>query len=293
MKTYLDAMRQVLDTGTIRKDRTGTGTIGLFGMQQRYNLAEGFPAVTTKKLAWKACVGELLWFIEGSSDERRLAEITHGNREQTTIWTDNATAPYWKPKAQFPGDLGRVYGVQWRHWRTHDKEWQRTETGKEQVVNREVDQLTTLINGIKADPYGRRHIVSAWNPGEVKAMALPPCHCFAQFYVSDNKLSCQMYQRSCDMFLGVPFNIASYSLLTHMIAQVCELDVGEFVHVLGDAHVYLNHVEQVKEQLSREPLPAPQLWLNLNIKDITKFTMSDIRLDGYTSHDAIKAPMAV
>ena len=293
MKTYLDAMRQVLDTGTIRKDRTGTGTIGLFGMQQRYNLAEGFPAVTTKKLAWKACVGELLWFIEGSSDERRLAEITHGNREQNTIWTTNAEADYWKPKAEFPGDLGRVYGVQWRHWRTHNKKWQRTETGKEQVVNREVDQLTTLINGIKADPYGRRHILSAWNPGELEAMALPPCHCFAQFYVNNNKLSCQMYQRSCDMFLGVPFNIGSYSLLTHMIAQVCDLDVGEFVHVLGDAHVYLNHVEQVKEQLRREPLPAPQLWLNPDIKDITKFTMSDIRLDGYTSHSVISAPMAV
>ena len=293
MKTYLDAMQEVLAKGTVTEDRTGVGTISYFGMQQRYNLAEGFPAVTTKKLAWKACVGELLWFIEGSSDERRLAEITYGNREQNTIWTANAQADYWKPKSKFPGDLGRVYGVQWRHWRTHDKEWQRTETGKEQVVNREVDQLTTLINGIKADPHGRRHILTAWNPGELQNMALPPCHCFAQFYVNDNKLSCQMYQRSCDMFLGVPFNIASYSLLTHMIAQVCDLDVGEFVHVLGDAHVYLNHVEQVKEQLSREPLPAPQLWLNPDIKSIEDFTMSDIRLDNYTSHSAIKAEMAV
>ena len=298
MKTYLDAIQQVLTTGTIRKDRTGTGTISLFGMQQRYDLSKGFPAVTTKKLAWKACVGELLWFIEGSSDERRLAEITHGNREQTTIWTANAEADYWKPKAKFPGDLGRVYGVQWRDWRTHtpigepdiDDDYGKTWIDP---VYKHLDQLLLLIEGIKADPYGRRHILTAWNPGELEAMALPPCHCFAQFYVSDNKLSCQMYQRSCDMFLGVPFNIASYSLLTHMIAQVCELDVGEFVHVLGDAHVYLNHVEQVKEQLIREPLPAPQLWLNPDIKRIEDFTMSDIRLDNYTSLAAIKAEMAV
>jgi thymidylate synthase len=298
MKTYLDAIQQVLTTGTIRKDRTGTGTISLFGMQQRYDLSKGFPAVTTKKLAWKACVGELLWFIEGSSDERRLAEITHGNREQTTIWTANAEADYWKPKAKFPGDLGRVYGVQWRDWRTHtpigepdiDDDYGKTWIDP---VYKHLDQLLLLIEGIKADPYGRRHILTAWNPGELEAMALPPCHCFAQFYVSDNKLSCQMYQRSCDMFLGVPFNIASYSLLTHMIAQVCDLDVGEFVHVLGDAHVYLNHVEQVKEQLIREPLPAPQLWLNPDIKRIEDFTMSDIRLDNYTSLAAIKAEMAV
>lgn len=295
MKQYLDTLDHVLTHGTTRTDRTGTGTISVFGMQQRYNLAESFPAVTTKRLAWKSVVSELLWFIEGSGDERRLAEILHGTRDpdKKTIWSGNASAEYWQPKAAYEGDLGRVYGVQWRHWRKNDKEWQRTETGKEQIVDKEVDQLLQLIDGIKADPYGRRHILSAWNPGELDVMALPPCHCFAQFYVADGKLSCQMYQRSCDMFLGVPFNIASYSLLTHLIAQVCNLDVGEFVHVLGDAHIYLNHVEQVKEQVSREPLPAPQLWLNPEIKDITKFTMADIRLENYVSHGTIAAPMAV
>jgi thymidylate synthase len=277
MKTYLNALHDVLNNGTVREDRTGTGTIGVFGMQQRYDLGAGFPAVTTKKLAFKACLSELLWFLEGSSDERRLAEILHGSSEEDkrTIWTDNALAPYWLPKAKYQGDLGRVYGVQWRDFGG-------------------VDQLVQLVEGIKQDPYGRRHIITAWNPAELDQMALPPCHCFAQFYVSaDNKLSCQMYQRSCDMFLGVPFNVASYSLLTHMIAQVCGLGVGEFVHVLGDAHIYLNHVEQVKEQLSREPLPAPTLWINPEVKDITQFTMKDFRLDGYQSHATIKAPMAV
>ena len=294
MKQYLDALNQVLSQGITKDDRTGTGTIGLFGMQQRYDLSKSFPAVTTKKLAWKSCVGELLWFLEGSGDERRLAEITHGTAEgKVTIWTPNALAPYWKPKAKYEGDLGRVYGVQWRHWQTTETEWQRTATGKELVKNKEVDQIQCLIDGIKKDPHGRRHILSAWNPGEIDQMALPPCHVLAQFYVADGKLSCQMYQRSCDMFLGVPFNIASYSLLTHLIAQVCDLDVGEFVHTLGDAHIYLNHVEQVKEQLQREPLPAPQLWLNPEIKDINKFTMNDIRLIGYESYDSIKAPMAV
>ena len=301
MKTYLDAMKEVLNKGTVREDRTGTGTISYFGMQQRYDLSKGFPAVTTKKLAWRSVVSELLWFIEGSGDERRLREILHGSKDSTkfTIWSANATAPYWQPKAKFDGDLGRIYGVQWRHWRTHEKEWQRTDTGKEQVVYKEVDQLLNLINGIKADPYGRRHILSAWNPGELEAMALPPCHCFAQFYVQHRSgadrdaLSCQIFQRSCDMFLGVPFNIASYSLLTAMLAHVCDLDVGEFVHTLGDAHIYLNHIEQVNEQLANEPLPAPQLWLNPDVKDIDNFTMADIRLDGYTSHAAITAPMAV
>jgi len=302
MLQYLAALKQVLDTGTQRGDRTGVGTISLFGMQQRYNLEESFPAVTTKKLAWRACVGELLWMIEGSGDERRLAEITHGTSDGTvTIWTPNALAPYWLPQAKYKGDLGRVYGVQWRHWRTpveHQQEHYRDDFGN--VYNRggklhikEVDQLVNLIDGIRRDPHGRRHIISAWNPGELDQMALPPCHTFAQFYVADGKLSCQMYQRSCDLFLGVPFNIASYSLLTHMIAQVCQLQVGEFVHALGDAHIYLNHIDQVKEQLKREPLPAPQHWLNPDITDITKFTMSDIRLDGYTSHPPIRAEMAV
>lgn len=303
MKQYLDALKQVLEQGEQRDDRTGVGTISLFGMQQRYNLAESFPAVTTKKLAWKACVGELLWMIEGSGDERRLAEITHGTAEGTvTIWTPNAQAPYWKPRAKYPGDLGRVYGVQWRSWKNYEKR----EAGSFKdsfgthystpagVIEHTVDQLQQLISGIKKDPHGRRHILTAWNPGELDQMALPPCHMFAQFYVSkDRKLSCQMYQRSCDMFLGVPFNIASYSLLTHMIAQVCGLGVGEFVHTLGDAHIYLNHVEQVREQLTREPLPLPTLWLNPDIQDITKFTMADIRLDNYQSHGPIKAEMAV
>jgi len=277
MKIYLDALHHVLNHGTVREDRTGTGTIGVFGMQQRYDLSQGFPAVTTKKLAFKACLSELLWFIEGSGDERRLAEILYGpdTEHKRTIWTDNALASYWLPKAKFQGDLGRVYGVQWRDFGG-------------------VDQLLTLVEGIKQDPWGRRHIITAWNPGELDQMALPPCHCFAQFYVSaDNKLSCQMYQRSCDLFLGVPFNVASYSLLTHMIAQVCGLGVGEFVHVLGDAHIYLNHVEQVQEQLSREPLPAPTLWINPEVTDILKFTMGDFRLDNYTSLASIKAPMAV
>jgi len=303
MNQYLNALEEVLNEGTVRDDRTGTGTISCFGMQQRYNLAESFPAVTTKKLAWKSVVSELLWFIEGSGDETRLREILHGSKqsEKTTIWTGNATASYWKPRAKFEGDLGRVYGVQWRHWRTpvehkamsFKDDFGTTYNRQSSIHFKEVDQLITLINGIRQDPHGRRHILSAWNPGELDAMALPPCHVLAQFYVSNGRLSCQMYQRSCDMFLGVPFNIASYSLLTAMIAQVCGLAVGEFVHVLGDAHIYLNHVEQVKEQLKREPLPAPTLWLNPDITDITKFTMADIRLDGYTSHGAIRAEMAV
>ena len=277
MKPYLESLKFVLDNGEVRGDRTGTGTIGVFGMQQRYDLTKGFPAVTTKKLAFKACLSELLWFLEGSNDERRLCEILHGNRnsDKKTIWTDNATSKYWLPNTQFIGDLGRVYGVQWRDFGG-------------------VDQVVELVNGIKQDPYGRRHILTAWNPAQLDQMALPPCHCFAQFYVTaDGKLSCQMYQRSCDMFLGVPFNIASYSLLTHMIAQVCGLEAGEFVHVLGDAHIYLNHVEQVKEQLAREPLPLPTLWINPDVKDILTFTMEDCRLDGYNSYASIKAPMAV
>lgn len=300
MKPYLDLLQDVLDHGQVREDRTGTGTIGVFGLQAKYNLKESFPVVTSKKIAWKSIVSELLWFIEGSGDERRLAELLHGTRDEdkTTIWSDNATALNWQSHAAYPGDLGRIYGVQWRHWRSHipigepdiDDEYGKTWFDP---VYKEIDQLSILIEGIKADPYGRRHILTAWNPGELKSMALPPCHCFAQFYVADNRLSCQMYQRSCDMFLGVPFNIASYSLLTAMIAQVCGLDVGEFVHVLGDAHIYLNHIEQVKEQLKREPLPGPGLDLNTSIKDITKFTMQDIRLVGYVSHPSITAKMAV
>jgi len=301
---YLDALRDVLATGTCRDDRTGVGTISKFGMQQRYDLSKEFPAVTTKKLAWKSVVGELLWMIEGSSDERRLAEITHGTRDGVvTIWTPNALAPYWKNKAKHEGDLGRVYGVQWRHWRAikpraaggsfQDEFGVTYRRQGNDVEVKEVDQLRILIDGIRADPYGRRHILTAWNPGELDAMALPPCHCFAQFYVADGRLSCQMYQRSADGFLGVPFNIASYSLLTHMIAQVCELQVGEFIHVTGDFHLYTNHIEQAKEQLSRNPLPPPTLWLNPHVTDITKFTMDDIKLLDYQCHPPIVAQMAV
>jgi len=303
MKVYHDALETVLRNGTQRSDRTGTGTISLFGLQQRYNLADGFPAITTKRLAWRAVVSELLWFIEGSGDEKRLREILHGSRasEKTTIWTANATAPYWKDRAQYDGDLGRVYGVQWRRWRTpvmHRADSYTDDFGTRYNRHgtlhvKETDQLLDLIEGIKQDPNGRRHILTAWNPGELDQMALPPCHCFAQFYVANGRLSCQMYQRSCDMFLGVPFNIASYSLLTHMIAQVCGFEVGEFVHVLGDAHIYLNHVEQVKEQLQREPFPAPTLMLSPGIDDITRFTMGDIVLHNYQCHESIAAPMAV
>jgi thymidylate synthase len=276
MKIYLDALRDVLNNGTVREDRTGTGTIGVFGMQQRYDLSKGFPAVTTKRLAFKACLSELLWFIEGSGDEKRLRELLHGSRdsEKSTIWTANATATYWTPKAKFDGDLGRVYGVQWRDFGG-------------------VDQLPQLIEGIKQDPYGRRHIITAWNPAELDQMALPPCHCFAQFYVSaDGKLSCQLYQRSADFPLGIPFNIASYSMFTHMIAQVCGLGVGEFIHTIGDAHIYVNQIEGVKEQLTRDPLPLPTLWLNPEIKDIEKFTMDDVKLINYQSHPTIHFPFA-
>lgn len=298
MKTYHDALQYILDNGHHKNDRTGIGTISAFGLQLRFDLKKSFPAITTKRLAWKSVVGELLWFIEGSGDERRLAEITHGTKEGTvTIWTPNALAPYWKDRAKFEGDLGRVYGVQWRHWQkyTERKDMGDAHLGGIRVAadKTEVDQLTDLINGIQKDPHGRRHILSAWNPAELDQMALPPCHLLAQFYVSNNQLSCQMYQRSADMFLGVPFNIASYSLLTHMIAQVCNLDVGEFIHVLGDAHIYNTHIEQVKEQLTRQPLAPPSLWLNPEIKNIDKFSMNDIRLINYQSHAALKAPMAV
>lgn len=282
MKQYHDALQYVLNNGTVKTDRTGVGTISVFGMQQRYDLNQGFPAVTTKKLAWRSVVSELLWFIEGSGDERRLAEILHGTRDpsKTTIWTANAQADYWQPYAKRPGDLGRIYGVQWRKW--EPPRWDQT-----------IDQLAELIEGIQVVPDSRRHILTAWNPGELDKMALPPCHVLSQFNVTDGKLSCQMYQRSADMFLGVPFNIASYSLLTHMIAQVCGLGVGEFVHVLGDAHIYLNHVEQVKEQLSRTEYSLPTLKLNPDIHDINRFTMQDVELLNYQCHGPLQAPMAV
>lgn len=286
---YLDALKDILETGEHRPDRTGVGTISKFGVQMRFNLENGFPAMTTKKLAWKAVLSELLWFISGSGDERKLKELLHGdiNSTKPTIWTDNANAKYWQPRAKFKGDLGRVYGVQWRSWRA-------PVFGANRMAVRHIDQLQELLNGLVKDPHSRRHILTAWNPGELELMALPPCHMMAQFYVSqDGKLSCQMYQRSADMFLGVPFNIASYALFTHMIAQVCGLGVGELIITLGDAHIYENHVEQVKEQLSRVPLPLPVLKMNPVIKEITKFEMDDIWMENYTSHEAIKAPMAV
>ena len=300
MKQYHELLEDILANGESKDDRTGVGTISVFGRQLRFDLREGFPAVTTKKLAWKACVGELLWFIEGSSDERRLAEITHGTREGVvTIWTPNALSPYWKPKARFEGDLGRVYGVQWRDWITHTPEGEPDiddDYGKTYFnpVYKHIDQLANLIKGLTEDPNGRRHILSAWNVSELNQMALPPCHVMSQFYVNKNKeLSCHMYQRSVDVFLGLPFNIASYALLTHLLAQVCDLKVGELIISTGDTHIYTNHVEQVKEQLSRESYPNPTLSLNKEIKDIDKFTISDIVLTDYKSHGTIKAEMAV
>jgi len=291
MKQYLDLLQDILDNGEMKDDRTGTGTISVFGRSLRFNLHNSFPAVTTKKLAWKACKGELLWFLEGSGDERRLAEITHGIAAgNVTIWTGNALSPYWKPKAKFDGDLGRVYGVQWRQWNTHTVKW--ISSSESEPVY--IDQLANLIEGLKQDPNGRRHILSAWNVGELDQMALPPCHVMSQFYVNKNKeLSCHMYQRSVDVFLGLPFNIASYALLTHLIAQVCGLKVGELVISTGDTHIYSNHVEQVREQLAREPLAAPTLWLNPEIIDINQFKMEDIKLENYTSLSSIKAEMAV
>jgi thymidylate synthase len=290
-QAYLNLVKEVLETGETKEDRTGIGTISKFGAQIKFDLKQGFPAVTTKKLAWKSMVSELLWFLEGSGDEFRLKEILHGSRasEKKTIWTDNLKAPYWTSKRvqRHAGDLGRIYGVQWRRWR-------KPLIRINKVVLQNHDQLIELINGIKQDPYSRRHIITAWNPGELDLMVLPPCHIMAQFHVNNNKeLSCHMYQRSADLFLGVPFNIASYALLTHMIAQVCELQVGNLIISFGDCHIYLNHIDQVKEQLKRTPLKLPKLDLNPNIKEISKFTMEDINLIDYESHPSITADMAV
>ena len=247
----------------------------------RFNLDEGFPAVTTKKLAFNPVLSELIWFIEGSNDERRLAEILHGTRdsEKKTIWTANAEADYWKPKAKFDGDLGRVYGVQWRDWTNSDGE--------------KFDQLSDIIQRIKDDPYDRRLIVSAWNPGELDKMALPPCHRDFQFYVADGKISLHMNQRSCDMFLGVPFNIASYSMLLAMVAQVTNLTPHEAVFTFNDAHVYHDHFDAVREQLTRKPSKLPTLWINPKVKSIDDFTMDDVKLENYNPQKTIKAPMAV
>jgi thymidylate synthase len=299
MKQYLELLQDILDNGEVKDDRTGVGTHSVFGRHIRFDLRRGFPAVTTKKLAWKACVGELLWFIEGSSDERRLAEITHGSAEgKVTIWTPNAEASYWKHKAKFEGDLGRVYGVQWRHWnkyRTEKDMGAAHKGGTRLAVDKtEVDQLANLIKGLTEDPNGRRHILSAWNVSELDEMALPPCHVISQFYVNKNKeLSCHMYQRSVDVFLGLPFNISSYALLTHLLAHHCNLKVGELVISTGDTHIYKDHIEQVKEQLTREPYPLPTLMLNASKTNIFEMTMEDIHLENYQSHGPIKATMAV
>ena len=300
MKQYLELLQDILYNGEVKNDRTGVGTISLFGKQLRFDLREGFPAITTKKLAWKACVGELLWFIEGSSDERRLAEITHGTRDgAVTIWTPNALAPYWKSKAKFEGDLGPVYGVQWRDWVTHTPEGEPDiddDYGKTYFnpMYKHIDQLANLLEGLKTDPNSRRHILSAWNVGQLEHMALPPCHVMSQFYVNKNReLSCHMYQRSVDVFLGLPFNISSYALLTHLLAHHCGLKVGELVISTGDTHIYKDHIEQVKEQLTREPYPLPTLMLNAEKNNIFEISMEDIHLENYQSHGPIKATMAV
>ena len=276
MKGYLEALKYCFDNGDFVKSRAGNVKKS-FGYQMRFDLQKGFPAVTTKKLAWKGVISELLWFLEGSNDERRLAEILYEDKrenlkEKKTIWTQNARADYWKDKSQFDGDVGRIYGVQWRDFKG-------------------VDQVENLIEGLKNNPHNRRHILSAWNPPELDQMSLPPCHAFSQFYVSKNKLSCQLYQRSCDMFLGVPFNIASYSLLIHIFAKECGYEVGEFVHSLGDFHIYEEHFEQVKIQLDREPRKLP--ILSFEQKKWNDYKTSDFELIDYDPHPKIIAPMNV
>jgi len=283
MKTelnYLELCERILETGTLSEDRTGVGTLSLFGEQLRFDLRNGFPAITTKKLMWRSVVAELIWFIEGSCDERRLAEIQFGTRDKSkkTIWTANAEADYWLPKARFDGDLGRIYGVQWRKWKNSYGE--------------ETDQLENLIEGLKKDPNSRRHIISAWNPGDLDKMALPPCHAFMQFYLRNNVLSCQMYQRSADVFLGVPFNIASYALLTHLVAKEIGADVGELILTFGDVHIYNNHMNAVEEQLTRKPYDFPTLDIT-NVNSLYSVTVDDCKLVNYNCHPSIKADMAV
>lgn len=292
MKQYKQALEHVLNNGVDKTDRTGVGTRSVFGYQMRFNLQDGFPATTTKKLAWRAVVSELLWFLEGSGNERRLAEILHGTRDlnKKTIWTANAEADYWKLKSKYPGDLGRVYGVQWRTWRSPIEQWNPELSGAITSV-KTVDQVYNLIEGLKRDPSSRRHIISAWNPGELDQMALPPCHALSQFDVTDGRLSCQLYQRSCDMFLGVPFNIASYSLLTHIIAREVGLEVGDFIWTGGDVHIYNNHFDAVKEQLSRTEAALPTL--KFDSKDILNYKVDDFVLENYNPMPAIKADMAV
>jgi len=264
MQQYLDLMRTVLEHGTRKSDRTGTGTLSVFGHQSRYDLAAGFPLLTTKKVHLKSIIHELLWFLQGSTN------IAYLKQNGVTIWDE------W---ADDNGNLGPVYGYQWRNWPKPD--------------GTHIDQITQVVNAIKNNPDSRRLIVSAWNVADVDQMKLPPCHAFFQFYVADGKLSCQLYQRSADIFLGVPFNIASYALLTLMMAQVSDLEPGDFVHTLGDAHLYLNHLEQAREQLARAPRPLPQMKLNPAVKDIFGFRYEDFTLEGYDPHPAIKAPVAV
>ena len=264
MKAYLDFLQHVLDNGQDKADRTGTGTRSVFGYQMRFNLADGFPLVTTKKLHLRSIIHELLWFLKGDTN------IAYLKDNKVSIWDEWADAN---------GDLGPVYGKQWRSWQGAD--------------GQAIDQIAWLVDEIKRNPDSRRLIVSAWNVGELKDMALMPCHCLFQFYVSDGRLSCQLYQRSADIFLGVPFNIASYALLTHMIAQVCGLGVGDFVHSFGDAHIYRNHFEQAQEQLSRTPGKLPALKLNPDVSDLFAFTFDDIEITGYEPQAAIKAPVAV
>jgi thymidylate synthase len=264
MRQYLDLLQTILDQGARKEDRTGTGTLSIFGYQMRFNLQHGFPLLTTKKLHTKSIIYELLWFLRGESNIKYLQD--HGVR----IWNE------W---ADENGELGPIYGVQWRAWKT--------------TQDNTIDQISQVVEQIKAKPYSRRHIITAWNPGEIDKMALPPCHVLFQFYVASGRLSCQLYQRSADIFLGVPFNIASYSLLTMMMAQVCDLEVGEFVHTFGDVHLYLNHIEQAKLQLTRQPYPLPQMEINPQVKSIFDFQYEDFHLLNYQAHPHIKAPVAV
>ena len=264
MRPYLDLMQHVLDHGHQKTDRTGTGTLSVFGYQMRFDLSQGFPLVTTKKCHLRSILHELLWFLKGDTNIKYLQD------NQVTIWDEWADAA---------GNLGPVYGYQWRSWPTAD--------------GRHIDQITQVIEQIKRTPDSRRLIVSAWNVGEIDKMKLPPCHAFFQFYVADGKLSCQLYQRSADIFLGVPFNIASYALLTMMVAQVCNLKLGDFVHTLGDAHLYSNHLAQAREQLSRTPRPLPSMKMNSAVSNIFDFKFEDFTLEGYDPHPAIKAPVAV